>query len=147
MQVPFGFEQIEALERERYHHPNAQAQRKVEAVYLKSQGLPHHLICRVTRLCASTLRTYRRDYQAGGLEPRTRLGHPRPQSQLETSARTGVCSSCLEQLGSAPWLNDEPVVAPRDSGTVGQGHRFGDDEIVEEIARGTKSLSVRKTAR
>ena len=35
-----------ALEAERYLHPHPKVQRKMEAVYLKSLALPHHLICR-----------------------------------------------------------------------------------------------------
>lgn len=32
---------IEALHYERYHHPHPRVQRKMEALYLKSQGVPH----------------------------------------------------------------------------------------------------------
>jgi hypothetical protein len=31
--------EIEALDYERYHHPHPQVQRKMEVLYLKSQGL------------------------------------------------------------------------------------------------------------
>jgi hypothetical protein len=39
-----------ALEAERYSHPHPKVQRKLEAVYLKSLELPHHLICRICQI-------------------------------------------------------------------------------------------------
>ena len=38
----------EALHYERFHHPHPRVQRKMEAVYLKSQQLPHYVICQLT---------------------------------------------------------------------------------------------------
>lgn len=37
-----------ALNYDRYHHPHPRVQRKMEALWLKSQGLPHNEICRLT---------------------------------------------------------------------------------------------------
>ena len=34
-------EEIEALHYKRYHYPHPKVQRKMEALWLKSQGLPH----------------------------------------------------------------------------------------------------------
>ena len=38
LKIEFTLEEIDALEKERYHHPDPKVQRKVEAIYLKSQG-------------------------------------------------------------------------------------------------------------
>jgi hypothetical protein len=45
---------FDALHRERFHRPHPRVQLKMEAVYLKSQGLPRHEICRLARISEST---------------------------------------------------------------------------------------------
>ena len=56
--IPIDFtpQDIDALHHERFHHPHPRVQLKMEAVYLKSQGLPHHDICRLARISENTLR-------------------------------------------------------------------------------------------
>ena len=55
--IDFTPEQIDALHHERFHHPHPRVQLKMEAVYLKSQGLPHQDICRLARISENTLRS------------------------------------------------------------------------------------------
>jgi transposase len=57
-------------------------QEKMEAVYLKSQGLPHKEICRLSRISENTLRSYLRQFQEGGVERLKRLDFARPISAL-----------------------------------------------------------------
>ena len=83
IQLRFGFEEIETLERERFRHPHPFVRRKLEAVFLKSQQLPNEMICRLCRICGNTLRSYLQEYQAGGLDQLTELPFHRPVSQLE----------------------------------------------------------------
>jgi transposase len=66
--IDFTPEQIDALHHERFHHPHPRVQLKMEAVYLKSRGLPHQEICRLARISENTLRSYLRQYREGGLE-------------------------------------------------------------------------------
>jgi hypothetical protein len=40
--IEFTIEPIEAFHHQRSHHPHPRVQEKMEAVYLKSQGLPHN---------------------------------------------------------------------------------------------------------
>jgi len=47
LHIEFTPEQVETLHHERFHHPHPRVQLKMKAVYLKSQGLPHHEICRL----------------------------------------------------------------------------------------------------
>lgn len=58
---------IDALHHERFHHPHPRVQLKMEAVYLESQGLPYHDICRLARISENTLRSYLRQYLEGGV--------------------------------------------------------------------------------
>jgi len=80
--VDFTPEDIDALHHERFHHPHPRVQLKMEAVYLKSQGLPHQDICRLTRITENTLRAYLRQYQEGGVERLKRLDFAVPTSEL-----------------------------------------------------------------
>jgi len=83
MQMSFRFEEIDALEQERFIHPHPFVRRKLEALFLKSQQLPHPLICRLSGICGNTLRSYLREYQEGGLEKLAALPFYRPASELD----------------------------------------------------------------
>jgi transposase len=80
--VDFAPEDIEALHHERFHHPHPRVQEKMEAVYLKSQGLLHKEICRLTRISENTLRSYLRQFQEGGVERLKRLDFAKPVSEM-----------------------------------------------------------------
>jgi transposase len=54
----------------------------MEAVYLKSQGLLHKEICRLSQISENTLRSYLRQFQEGGIERLKRLDFAQPQSEL-----------------------------------------------------------------
>ena len=62
------------LEAARYLHPHPKVQRKLEAVYLKSLGLPHQLICRICRISKPTLVRYLRTFEAAGVAGLKQLG-------------------------------------------------------------------------
>lgn len=68
IQIEFTPEEIKALEHERYYYPDPKVQKKLEAVYLKSQGLEHQAICRICSISKTTLVTYLKQYQEGGIE-------------------------------------------------------------------------------
>ena len=75
-------EEIEALHYERYHHPHPKVQRKMEALWLKSQGLPHKQITRLTGISPNTFRVYLRQYQTGGLSALKQLNYHPQESEL-----------------------------------------------------------------
>jgi hypothetical protein len=68
IRIEFTSEEIDLLESERYRHPDPRVQRKMEAVYLKSQGIAHQEICRLCRISEPTLVAYLKQYQEGGIE-------------------------------------------------------------------------------
>jgi len=72
----------QALHSERFHHPDPGVQRKMEVLHLKSLGLPHHEIVRITHLCPNTIRSYFRQYQEGGIERLKQDRWHRHQSEL-----------------------------------------------------------------
>lgn len=78
----FTQEEIEALSYERYHHPHPRVRRKMEAVLLKSHGLPHQDICCITGICGNTLRSWLRDYQKGGIDELKEIRFHKPRSEM-----------------------------------------------------------------
>jgi transposase len=88
IQIEFPPEAIEALHYERYHHPHPRVQRKMEALWLKSQKLPHKEIARLTGISINTVTSYVRAYKQGGLEKLKYVSFYKPQSQLCTHTST-----------------------------------------------------------
>ena len=82
LKIEFTIEEIEKLHYERYHHPHPQVQRKMEVLYLKSQGITHKEICRLCQITKTTLTKYIRQYQSGGIEKLKNLGYTGQQSDL-----------------------------------------------------------------
>ena len=74
IEIGFTPEEIDALEYERYHHPEPKVQKKMEALYLKSQKVEHQDICRLCRLSEPTLVGYLKQYQEGGIEQLKKTG-------------------------------------------------------------------------
>jgi transposase len=81
--IEFSEADKEALYYERYNHPHQFVQKKMEVVWLKSQGVMHQDICRITKLCSTTVTTYLHDYQEGGIEALKILSFRKPQSDME----------------------------------------------------------------
>lgn len=86
--LDFTPEQIDALHHERFHHPHPRVQLKMEAVYLKSQGLPHGDICRLVRISENTLRSYLRQFREGGIERLKRTDWEGTGSELDEHRET-----------------------------------------------------------
>lgn len=82
IRIEFSKSEIEALEYERFHHPHPKVQKKMEVVYLKSQGLAHQEIRRLCHISKTTLTTYLKSYQAGGVAGLKQLGYQGQPSAL-----------------------------------------------------------------
>jgi len=54
IQIAFTDAEIAALDYERYRHPSPHVQKRMEVVYLKSQGLSHQEIARLCRMSRQT---------------------------------------------------------------------------------------------
>jgi len=67
IQIKFTTDEIEKLNYERYHYPHPKVQKKMEALYLKSQGLPHNKILRLCHISESTLTYYLWEYIEDGI--------------------------------------------------------------------------------
>ena len=88
LHIEFTEEQINELRNERYNHPHPHVQRKMEALFLKSQGLSHEQIGKLVGVCQDTLREYFYQYQRGGIEALKAINFYRPESALEMHKET-----------------------------------------------------------
>jgi transposase len=66
--IAFTEDDLSAIAFERYHHPEPFVQRKLEVLWLKSQGLAHHDIARLAGVCRASVQRYLREYLDGGLD-------------------------------------------------------------------------------
>lgn len=88
IKIEFAEADKKALNYERYHHPHPRVQRKMEALWLKSQGLKHKEIAQLTGVCVNVITKYIKDYQEGGLEKLKEINFYRPQSELDKQTVT-----------------------------------------------------------
>ena len=88
IQIHFTEQQQAQLHYERFHHPHPRVQQKMEALWLKSQGLTHQDICRLVGVSPNTLRSYLRDFLQGGVEALTRFDSGGTVSELDEHVDT-----------------------------------------------------------
>ena len=84
----FNEEIKQTLNRERYSHPHPLVQRKLEALWLKSQNLPHKDISVLAGISNTTLWRYFRDYQEGGIKKLKEINFCKPKSELHAHKST-----------------------------------------------------------
>lgn len=80
--VQFTPKTIETLRYEKTHHPEVVVRRRMEALYLKSQGLSHQAIGQHVGISRATLAAYLKRYRDEGLEGLSRVQWYRPRSEL-----------------------------------------------------------------
>ncbi len=88
IKIEFTEKEKQALHYERFHHPHPRVQQKMEALWLKSQDLPHKEICRLTCISEPTLCQYLKFYQEGGIEKLKTINFYQPESELTAHQTT-----------------------------------------------------------
>ncbi len=88
IKIEFTEEDKKNLHYERFNHPHPRVQKKMEALWLKSRGLPHKTICQLACISKPTLCQYLKDYQQGGIEQLKKLNFYRPASELAKHKET-----------------------------------------------------------
>ena len=68
LKIDFSQKDIDALFKERYTYPHPWVQKRMETLYLKSQGVPHEEIRKLVRISTRTLVNWIRMYQEGGID-------------------------------------------------------------------------------
>ena len=88
IKIEFTEEEIKQLHWARFHHPHPRVQLKMEVLYLKSQNLPHPNISQLAGVCETTVRTYLKEYQEGGIEALKVVKFRRQESTLGVHRET-----------------------------------------------------------
>jgi transposase len=86
--LEFSTESRAQLQYQRFHHPHPRVQRKMEALYLMSQGVSCADVARWLQVSRGTLTNYRNEYRAGGVGGLQTVKFYRPQSALEAHRAT-----------------------------------------------------------
>jgi len=81
--IPFREADIEALRYWRFHHSDPRVQVRLEALYLRSQGVSNGEILRLCGISKASFHRYLQAYVTAGIEELKRLEHYRPQSELQ----------------------------------------------------------------
>jgi transposase len=66
--LTFTADDLSTIAFERYHHPEPFVQRKLEVLWLKSQGLTHPAIARLAGVSRSSVQRYLHEFRTGGLD-------------------------------------------------------------------------------
>src|SRR5712692_4502370 len=82
IKIPFREAEIEAFRYWRFHHPDPRVQVRLEALYLRSQGVANGEILRLCGISKASFHRYLTAYATGGIEELKRIEHYRPQSEL-----------------------------------------------------------------
>ena len=80
--IEFTIAEREALHYLRFHHPHPRVQLKMEALYLKSQGLAAAEISRLCAISPTTFYRYLQEYREGGIAKLQEVPFHQQQSQL-----------------------------------------------------------------
>jgi transposase len=82
LRITFSEADINALRYWRFQHPDPRIQRRMEALYLRSQGMANGDILRLCRISKASFHRYLNAYVTGGLEALKHLEPRRPCSAL-----------------------------------------------------------------
>ena len=78
IKIKFTEAEKKDLNYERYHHPHPRVQRKMEALWLKSQGESNKKIAQLTGVTVNVVTKYIKEYKDGGIE---NVNYPVPRAQ------------------------------------------------------------------
>ena len=82
MDLEFTESECKEFDYERYRHPHPMVQRKMEVLWLKSQGKAPQEISQLASVSLSTVYRYLEQYRMGGIEKLKEIKLHRPMSEL-----------------------------------------------------------------
>jgi len=81
--IEFTKEEKRTINYYRYHHPHPKVQRKMEAMWLKSQGVNHKKIAQLSGVTINMVTRYIKEYRSGGIERLKQLQYRPSRSELD----------------------------------------------------------------
>jgi len=84
LRINFSESEVKDLHHERFFHSHPFVRKKMEAVYLKAQGLSQEEICRLVQISPNTLRSYLKDFIDGGIDKLKEINFASPKSELNS---------------------------------------------------------------
>jgi len=84
----FTPDEIECLFEERFVHPHPMIQKRLEALYLKSQGMQHKEIARLLRISRASISNWLSAYKIGGIEAVKTLKYRKKWGDLTSHQKT-----------------------------------------------------------
>lgn len=78
----FSEEDLATIREQRFCHPHRHIQKKLEVLWLKSKGVLHQEIVRLTGLGRRTIQRYLAEFRSGGLAATLEVHFAKPQSEL-----------------------------------------------------------------
>ena len=84
----FSEEVLAEIRRDRYHHPHPRVQRRMEVLWLKSQGLIHAEIAALADVSPRSVQRCLDDYEQGGLDRVRLLGWKGKSCALDAHRRS-----------------------------------------------------------
>lgn len=88
IRIEFSQDAIEELRYLRFHYPDPLVQMRMEAMYLRSQGMKNCDIIRLSGISKTSFHRYLNAYMAGGIDKLKEKDHYRPQSELVNYRKT-----------------------------------------------------------
>ena len=88
MKMRISDEDKKTAKQQRFDHPHPRVQRRMEVLWLKSQGLPHKQIAAIAGVSPNTVRHYLLLYKEAGLKSLQTVSFYRPQSKLINHRQT-----------------------------------------------------------
>lgn len=88
IRIEFTDEEVRNLFKERYEHPHPRVQQRLEALYLKSQRMPHGQICQLLQISARSLVNCLHTYRSEGIEGLKKTSWKGSQGSLSSHRQT-----------------------------------------------------------
>ena len=82
IRISFSEADLEALRYWRFHHPDPRVQVRMEALYLRSQGVANHDILQLCDISKASFHRYLTAYVTGGIEQLPQFKPRRPRNAL-----------------------------------------------------------------
>ena len=79
----FNPDVLAEIRHDRYHHPHPRVQRKMEVLWLKSQGFTHYQIATLADVSPRSVQRYLDEFEEGGLQRIRRLAWQGKHSVLD----------------------------------------------------------------